>query len=151
MQLNAVVRIEDGQVAAERFCFLEQREICQHMVDAPAGRTHERRLAAAAAEHLPQTALRIRVVLLRSQQDHIVALYLGHGIPVGDHEIRMQTERPRMPQAAVRTRNERVRMLAQKRADVTVIGFRCSRKNQRVPPLVSSHSFRSFTLSYSFT
>ncbi len=37
--------------------------------------------------------LRIRVVLLRSQQDHIVSLYLGHGIPVGDHEVRVQTER----------------------------------------------------------
>ena len=151
MQLNAVVRIENGQVAAERFCFLKQREICQHMVDAPAGRTHERRLAAAAAEHLPQTALRIRVVLLGFEQHNVRALNIGHGIPVGDHEIRMQTERPRMPQAAVRTRNKRVRMLAQKRADVTVIGFQCSRKNQRVPPLVSSHSFRSFTLSYSFT
>ena len=53
----------------------------------------------------------------------------------------------RMAQTAVSAGNERVRMLPEERADVTVVCFGRGCKNQRVPPFVSSHSFRSFTLS----
>ena len=140
-------------MAAERFASSSSERFASYMVDAPAGRTHERCLAAAAAEHLPQTALRIRSRPFSglSRITSSPSTSVKPESRSGDHEIRVQTERPRMPQAAVRTRNERVRMLAQKRADVTVIGFRCSRKISACRPLVSSHSFRSFTLSYSFT
>ena len=59
----------------------------------------------------------------------------------------MQTERPRVAQTAVGAGDERVRMLCQKVPYVIVVVFGRGCKNQRVPPLVSSHSFKSFTLS----
>ena len=147
MQNDAVAAVEDGQAPSHLSRLLEQREICEHMVDASAGRADERCLAAAAAEHLAQTGLRVGVVLLRLQPDDLISLGLGHGVAVRDHEVRVQAERARVAQTAVGAGNERVRMLSEERADVTVICFGRGCKDQRVPPFVSSHSFRSFTLS----
>ncbi len=71
---------------------------------------------------------------------------LGHGIPVGDHEIRVQTER--LAHAAGRrphTQQARTDARAETRGCNRNRFPRAAAKIQRVPPLVSSHSFRSFT------
>ena len=63
MQNDAVLPVEQGQAAAHGVRLLEQGEVGQLVVDAPAGRADQRGLGAAAAEHLAQAALRVRVVL----------------------------------------------------------------------------------------
>lgn len=109
MQNDAVAAVEDGQLSAHRLRLFEQREVREHMVDASAGRADERRLAAAAAKHLAQAGLRVRVVLLRFQTDDLGAFGLRHGVAVRNHEVGMQTERPRVAQTAVGAGDERVR------------------------------------------
>ena len=108
MQLNAVVRIEDGQVTAERFASSSSEEFASIWSMRPPVAHTERRLAAAAAEHPPADSSanpcrpsQVSAGITSSP------LNVRHGIPVGDHEIRVQTERPRMPQAAVRTQRAR--------------------------------------------
>ena len=59
----------------------------------------------------------------------------------------MQTERPRVAQTSVGAGDERVRMLRQKVPYVIVVVFGRGCKNQRVPPLLTYHYFKSFTLS----